>query len=1657
MRVNRIAVALGLTSAIVMVGCDGGSSDSTTSTTSTVYSVKAIDGYLRNAKVWLDINRDFLHDEGTEPSALTGVGGVAELDVSGIENYQDYQLVVHAIAGETIDEDTIDEANPEGEVMQGSMVLSAPAGETNITPLSSFVNILMNKQPNALDDPEQREQLKQLAVKEVANQLGLNPDTLLDDYLEEGEGDVQAAFAAQSIVQSEQVLPKTPEKMAALAQDVQSAGDSASEDVPLLKLAEAINHQIKQVVESTPEDELETTPPPVAPPPEGETLADDDADGIPNDWDAFPDNPDEWLDSDGDGVGNNQDVFDYDSTEQLDSDRDGTGDNADLDDDNDGFNDDIDEYPLDSTKAGDHDSDGIDSVDDQHPYDHDNDSYPDDQDAFDDDPTEWLDTDSDGVGNNADLDDDNDTFLDEVDQFPLDNAKAGDPDNDGIDSISDTYPNDHDNDGHDDDVDLFDDDPTEWADFDKDGTGDNADLDDDNDGIDDEDDLHPFDDTLAGDPDNDGVDTLVDAYPNDGEKSVADQVTQNSDFMPVLNINHRQVLKLNVDVEQRIETFNDNTITTTLTTRYLSEQGVEYGYKQSIDIYDGSNFTRVAEFRFDFNLDGDAQFVGRTLDIGSRSASEEHYWRYVDESDASGEGGVNGSGRVFDDSDFSLRAHPGDLSSIDTVQSFVVTYQEVDGKHQATSAMTQFDVEGFDYADPNTQTANYASVNRTQFADLLEVGVEDSQDWQADGSINTVLFMSVSADEEYATGYMMPVWANPEDGIHEEYADFNYTQGNWDNLTSYWYEYQSEHKADGSVIEQGWRFVLDPSTNTKLIEGGDPSGLMFHEWAQTSRSVSDTERNEYVTWTHHALDGYDFTEASDNTGQAYRVYTHQVDGIWSTLSFDEWGSQDVVNLAEQIENARASGTLMYNIDASVVPGLDRYAASLPNSTFQYQQDGTPRTWYAVTQDPRITDGTPTVVPISLSDDGVMPNSYVVSNGPDIILIAPLDESNIYPWFDAYYRQRIDMYDLNMDPNHFDWTTNIGQLFKNQQDAQARVEQILNPSYRICSQQNTGEKSNPADSFGDFLPAANQCGYIGIDASYLDGLTLYYQEDADSYFSYQFNADGSGTYYESTGNTDSISWSITDTGIISINNGGDTEYFAYIADEDGRYSVLGFFEWDEGGTPYSEIIGMEMTSYLPTGYKVCIEGDTEWDNVNDRPASSPQYTDLQKAVSDCGGAIPMTAEMMNGLVWHDYNADLDYHKIWTFNADGTVMKTKNGVQSGPYTWFIDENGYLKIVYDQANPNSFIIMALISSQGDQYSLKALDSYPEEVDGQTEIWTEIGTEQFVSTNPVDKGGVITALNTQVNWFSPWVEWDDDAQKDYLYFDHLDITQAEELTLTGSSVVELNKTLSRIDISDDYDLKLTSDGWEKVTGFQFDLSGGDMVGASPVAPDLSYSIIYAAVHDKQGGNIATEAPGEWTHYLNNTEVYPSGSQVVAITIRNDDDSYYLLDWRPYHMLSEPGVDNDGDQVSSLDELFVTTSAGDGAQGDLLDSASIGHQVSVELVRPLSTDITGVANFYTVDWQVNNVASLIATGSWELRNLNGEELVLFEIPQTVIDSYGNVIDSNWMFYSVYRSDTGGDGMVYVGQFFEARREHDEIYMFNGIAKDAIINAADIQ
>ncbi len=87
--------------------------------------------------------------------------------------------------------------------------------------------------------------------------------------------------------------------------------------------------------------------------------ADSDGDGVPDEYDEFPDNVKESKDSDVDGVGDNEDTdddndgvgdeedaFPYDGNESRDNDLDGVGDNRDPDDDNDGFNDTEDIDPL---------------------------------------------------------------------------------------------------------------------------------------------------------------------------------------------------------------------------------------------------------------------------------------------------------------------------------------------------------------------------------------------------------------------------------------------------------------------------------------------------------------------------------------------------------------------------------------------------------------------------------------------------------------------------------------------------------------------------------------------------------------------------------------------------------------------------------------------------------------------------------------------------------------------------------------------------------------------------------------------------------------------------------------------------------------------------------------------------------------------------------------------------------------------------------------------------------------------------------------------------------------------------------------------------------------------------------------------------------------
>ncbi len=78
---------------------DDGSTATLTTLTGTV-----ADGYLRDARVFLDRNNNRIYDNG-EPTAQSTTGGVYTLNVSPGEG-ELFPVVVQVIAGQTVDEDT---------------------------------------------------------------------------------------------------------------------------------------------------------------------------------------------------------------------------------------------------------------------------------------------------------------------------------------------------------------------------------------------------------------------------------------------------------------------------------------------------------------------------------------------------------------------------------------------------------------------------------------------------------------------------------------------------------------------------------------------------------------------------------------------------------------------------------------------------------------------------------------------------------------------------------------------------------------------------------------------------------------------------------------------------------------------------------------------------------------------------------------------------------------------------------------------------------------------------------------------------------------------------------------------------------------------------------------------------------------------------------------------------------------------------------------------------------------------------------------------------------------------------------------------------------------------------------------------------------------
>ncbi|WP_020676372.1 Ig-like domain-containing protein [Geopsychrobacter electrodiphilus] len=168
-------VSLGL----VLAACGGGGGGGDTGSGSgivantgsvTVLNGQVADGYLTNARVFLDRNGNRRQDND-EPWTNSGAQGRFSLDIQPGEGGL-YPVVAEIIAGVTVDEDQSNQSISEG------YILEAPAGHWSfVSPLTTLVKNELDKNPSlSFADAETR----------VRTKLGLSSGvSLFEDYLQQ--------------------------------------------------------------------------------------------------------------------------------------------------------------------------------------------------------------------------------------------------------------------------------------------------------------------------------------------------------------------------------------------------------------------------------------------------------------------------------------------------------------------------------------------------------------------------------------------------------------------------------------------------------------------------------------------------------------------------------------------------------------------------------------------------------------------------------------------------------------------------------------------------------------------------------------------------------------------------------------------------------------------------------------------------------------------------------------------------------------------------------------------------------------------------------------------------------------------------------------------------------------------------------------------------------------------------------------------------------------------------------------------------------------------------------------------------------------------------------------------------------------------------------
>ncbi|HCH1190922.1 TPA: hypothetical protein NKP78_001399 [Vibrio parahaemolyticus] len=172
--------------AIALTGCGGGSGSDNTSTTQSGLEITAIDGYLKNAAVWVDTNENLVLDtsEDTKLDVMTNEYGKFTLP----EEYKSQTVFIQAVAGQT--EDTT------RGIVTETFSLASTSGSSVVNPMTNMVVSKVAKQL-ASDPTLDVVAAKKAAKEEVAAKLtqsGLNVDAsmIFGDYIAKADESKEA-------------------------------------------------------------------------------------------------------------------------------------------------------------------------------------------------------------------------------------------------------------------------------------------------------------------------------------------------------------------------------------------------------------------------------------------------------------------------------------------------------------------------------------------------------------------------------------------------------------------------------------------------------------------------------------------------------------------------------------------------------------------------------------------------------------------------------------------------------------------------------------------------------------------------------------------------------------------------------------------------------------------------------------------------------------------------------------------------------------------------------------------------------------------------------------------------------------------------------------------------------------------------------------------------------------------------------------------------------------------------------------------------------------------------------------------------------------------------------------------------------------------------